>query len=49
VGFALMMVGLGLGVTMVLLPIGLPMGLVGLLLFLWGLSSTSPRGQTQGP
>ena len=36
-GAVLMIMGLGLGVTMVLLPIGIPIGLAGLLLFLWGL------------
>jgi len=45
-GFVLMMVGLGMGVTMVLLPIGLPLGLVGLLLFVWGMFSAAPRKQT---
>lgn len=37
VGFALMVIGLALGVTMVLLPIGLVVGLIGVLLFVWGL------------
>ena len=37
VGFALMVVGLGLGVTMIMLPIGLPVGLIGVMLFVWGL------------
>jgi hypothetical protein len=46
VGFLLMIVGMGMGVTMVLLPIGLPLGLAGLLLFVWGLFSTAPRRQT---
>ena len=36
-GFVLMVVGLGLGVTMIMLPIGLPVGLIGVMLFLWGL------------
>lgn len=36
-GFLLMVIGLALGVTMVLLPVGIPVGLVGLLLFVWGL------------
>jgi hypothetical protein len=44
-GFALMVVGTGMGVTMVFLPIGLPVGLAGFLLFLWGLSA-APRKQT---
>jgi hypothetical protein len=46
VGFALMIVGMGMGVTIVLLPIGIPLGLFGLLLWLWGLFSTAPRRQT---
>jgi hypothetical protein len=37
VGFALMVIGLGLGVTMVLLPIGLVVGLIGVLVLVWGL------------
>jgi hypothetical protein len=36
-GLVLMIVGLGMGVTMVLLPVGLPVGLAGLLLCMWGL------------
>ncbi len=37
VGFALMVVGLGLGVTMIMLPVGLAVGLLGVMLFVWGL------------
>jgi hypothetical protein len=37
-GFVLMMVGVGLSVTMVLLPIGIPLGLAGLGLLTWGLT-----------
>ncbi len=37
VGFALMVIGLGLGVTMIMLPVGLVIGLVGALVFIWGL------------
>ena len=36
-GFVLMVVGLGLGVTMIMLPVGLVVGLLGVMLFLWGL------------
>jgi hypothetical protein len=36
VGFVLMLVGLGMGVTVIMLPIGIPLGLFGLGLFLWG-------------
>lgn len=37
VGFVLMMVGLGLGVTMIMLPVGLVVGLIGVLLVVGGL------------
>ncbi len=37
IGFVLMVVGLGLGVTMVMLPVGLVVGLIGVGLFVWGL------------
>ena len=37
VGFVLMVVGLGLGVTMIMLPIGLIVGLLGVVTFVWGL------------
>jgi low affinity Fe/Cu permease len=37
-GFVVMMVGVGLSVTMVLLPIGIPLGLAGLGLLTWGLT-----------
>ena len=37
IGFILMVVGLGLGVTMIMLPVGLVVGLVGVGLFVWGL------------
>ena len=36
VGFVLMLVGLGMGVTITLIPIGVPVGLIGAVLFLWG-------------
>ncbi|MXZ71173.1 MAG: hypothetical protein F4Z04_06675 [Acidobacteria bacterium] len=36
-GFVLMVLGLGLGVTMIMLPVGLVVGLVGALAFVWGL------------
>jgi hypothetical protein len=45
-GLALAIVGLGLGVTIVLLPIGLPVGLTGLALLAWGLWFTAPQQQT---
>jgi uncharacterized membrane protein len=39
VGFILAVAGLGMGVSVVLLPIGIPVGLVGVLMFLWGLTN----------
>ena len=37
VGFILMVLGLALGVTMIMLPAGLALGLLGFLIFLGGL------------
>jgi hypothetical protein len=37
VGFILMIVGLALGVTMVMLPVGIVVGLLGLTLFVGGM------------
>ena len=37
IGFVLMVAGLGLGVTMVMLPVGLVVGLIGVGVFVWGL------------
>jgi hypothetical protein len=37
-GFVLTVAGLGMGVTMVLLPIGIPVGLVGVMMLIWGLT-----------
>ena len=37
IGFILMVFGLGLGVTMVMLPVGLVVGLIGVGVFVWGL------------
>jgi hypothetical protein len=37
-GFVMMMVGVGLSVTMVLLPVGIPLGLAGLSVLMWGLT-----------
>ena len=37
IGFVLMVVGLGLGVTIMMLPVGIVVGLVGLAMFLGGL------------
>jgi hypothetical protein len=37
-GLLMALVGLGLGVTMVLLPVGIPLGLAGIFVLLWGLT-----------
>lgn len=37
IGFVLMVIGLALGVTMIMLPVGLVVGLAGVLLFVVGL------------
>ncbi len=37
-GLVMMVLGVGLSVTMVLLPIGLPLGIVGLGVLIWGLT-----------
>ena len=37
IGFVMMVVGLGLGVTMIMLPVGLVVGLLGVALFVGGL------------
>lgn len=36
-GFIMMVVGLGLGVTIIMLPVGLVVGLLGVGIFTWGL------------
>ncbi len=38
VGFALMVLGLGLGVTMIMLPVGLVVGLLGFAMFVGGMT-----------
>jgi archaellum biogenesis protein FlaJ (TadC family) len=37
IGFVMMVVGLGLGVTMIMLPVGIVIGLLGVALFIGGL------------
>jgi hypothetical protein len=39
-GLILAFAGIALGVTLVLLPVGIPLGLLGLMLILWG--ATAP-------
>jgi hypothetical protein len=47
VGFIMMVVGLGLGVTMIMLPVGLVIGLVGVAIFVGGLfARVNPKGRT---
>jgi len=44
-GIAMMVSGLGMGVTIVLVPLGIPLGIIGLLLFLWGVFYSTPAGE----
>lgn len=37
IGFVLMVVGLGLGVTMIMLPVGIVIGLLGVAIFVGGI------------
>jgi hypothetical protein len=37
IGFVMMVVGLGLGVTMIMLPVGIVIGLLGVAVFIGGL------------
>jgi hypothetical protein len=37
-GFVLMVIGLALGVTMIMLPVGLPIGLLGFAMFVGGMT-----------
>ena len=39
-----MVVGLGLGVTMIMLPVGLLLGLLGVVTFVWGLFGHLGKG-----
>lgn len=43
-GVALMIAGIGMGVTIVLLPLGIPVGFAGLALFLWGIFGRPENG-----
>jgi hypothetical protein len=36
-GVILMVIGLGMGITVLMLPFAIPIGFIGLLAFLWGL------------
>jgi hypothetical protein len=46
IGFVMMVVGLGLGVTMIMLPVGLVVGLLGLAIFTGGFFA-HPNRRTQ--
>jgi hypothetical protein len=48
IGFVLMIAGLGMGVSVVLLPIGVPLGFVGLGIFIWGLFAQARRSTWTG-
>jgi hypothetical protein len=48
-GLVLVITGLGLCVTMVGLPLGLPIGLTGVLVCLWGLFGTTARKTASPP
>jgi uncharacterized membrane protein YccF (DUF307 family) len=43
VGVVLMVTGLAMGVSLVLLPVGIPLGLAGLVVFLWGVFPSQQR------
>jgi len=47
VGFLLMLSGVAMGVTIVLLPYGIPVGFAGLFLFMWGFFSAAPKSANQ--
>ena len=48
VGLFLMIAGLAMGVTIVMLPVGVPVGLGGVLLFIWGLMGYSSENVSGG-
>ena len=47
IGFVMMVIGLGLGVTMIMLPVGLVVGLTGVALFVTGIFGHF-SGETRG-
>jgi len=49
VGLILMVVGLAMGVSIVLLPFGIPLGLVGLFVFVWGLFGKAQEKELPAP
>jgi len=48
-GLVLMVAGIAMGVTMVLLPVGIPLGFVGLFLLIWGLFGWSREKDADRP
>jgi uncharacterized membrane protein len=48
-GVVCMSVGVAMGVTLVLLPLGILVGFAGLFLFLWGLFGREGESQTSPP
>jgi hypothetical protein len=51
-GGAMMIAGVGMGVTMILIPVGVPLGLVGLGVFcwgVWGFGEARRRKETEQP
>ena len=47
-GLVMVVVGLALGVTMIMLPAGLVVGLIGLAILLWGVLGTLPGKPAEG-
>jgi len=48
-GLVFMVAGIAMGVTIVMLPVGVPVGLFGLFAFLWGLFGRSEEKQAAIP
>jgi len=48
VGLLMMVGGIGMGVTIMLLPVALPLGLIGLGIFIWGVTRDNARRRKQG-
>jgi len=47
-GVVLMIAGIAMGVTVVLLPLGVPAGFAGLAMFIWGLFAQSEESRIAG-
>jgi hypothetical protein len=48
-GVVMMIAGVAMGVTIVMLPVGVPLGLVGLAVFFWGLFGWAEQKKAAGP